>query len=283
MKSKQFLTNYVMVTTLFCTFFIMPLHLLAQKGEMPITTSSKEALKLFSAGVDKMENIERAAAVILFDQAIEKDPEFALAYLYRAHAGGGSKVFHQNLDKAVSLIDSTLSTVANTSLGNCDGIARDVSGNYFVSAWSQQSIYKFDNNLTNPVSVVTGLSNPADIVYNLTNDTLAVPNSQNNTVTYHSFSTVGLSTIPSSKNSIIAYPNPSRDEMNISFTLETPEDVALYLYNSLGQLVFQTKQNFDALGKNEFTFSTADLPAGSYNYVLFLGGIAEKGSVSVVK
>lgn len=105
MKSKHFLTKYMMVTTLFCTFFIMPLHLLAQKGEMPITTSSKEALKLFSAGVDKMENIERAAAVILFDQAIEKDPEFALAYLYRAHAGGGSKVFHQNLDKAVSLID----------------------------------------------------------------------------------------------------------------------------------------------------------------------------------
>ncbi len=185
--------------------------------------------------------------------------------------------------KAVSLIDSTLSTVANTSLGNCDGIARDVSGNYFVSAWSQQSIYKFDNNLTNPVSVVTGLSNPADIVYNLTNDTLAVPNSQNNTVTYHSFSTVGLSTIPSSKNSIIAYPNPTRDELNISFTLEMPQDVALYVYNSTGQLVFQTKQHFDKVGNNEFTFTTADLPTGSYNYVLFRGGIAENGSVNVLR
>jgi Tfp pilus assembly protein PilF len=99
MKSKQFLNYCVIVTTLMCTLFILPVHLLAQKGEMPITTSSKEALKLFSAGVDKMENIERAVAAILFDQAIKKDPEFALAYLYRAHAGGGSKVFHQNIEK----------------------------------------------------------------------------------------------------------------------------------------------------------------------------------------
>lgn len=185
--------------------------------------------------------------------------------------------------KAVSLIDSTLSTVANTSLGNCDGIARDAAGNYYVSAWSQQAIYKFDTNLTNPVAVVTSLSNPADIVYNLTNDTLAVPNSQNNTVTYHSFSTAGLSDVSLEKNSVLAYPNPSRDEMNVSFTLEKPDDVALYLYNTLGQLVFQAKQNFDSLGKNEFTFSTADLPVGSYNFVLILDQKAENGSIHIVK
>ena len=185
--------------------------------------------------------------------------------------------------KAVSLIDSTLSTVTNTSLGNCDGIARDASGNYYVSAWSQQSVYKFDSNLLNPTPVVTSLSNPADIVYNLTNDTLAIPNSQNNTVTYHYFGTAGLSNISPQKKSVIAYPNPARDEMNIAFTLETTNDVGFYLYNSTGQLVFQAKQNFALLGKNEFTFSTADLPTGNYNYVLLMGEKAENGSIHVIK
>ena len=185
--------------------------------------------------------------------------------------------------KAVSLIDSTLSTVANTSIGNCDGITRDAAGNYFVSAWSQQSVYKFDSNLLNPVPVVTSLSNPADIFYNLTNDTLAVPNSQNNTVTYHYFGTLGLSNLSSQENSVMVYPNPTNDEINILFTLESANEVAVQLYNSTGQLVFQGQQKFDNTGRNELTFSTTNLPTGTYNYVLLLGEKAESGSLNVLK
>lgn len=75
----------------------------AQTKEIPITTSSKEALDLFLAGRDKIENLVTTTAATLFDKAIEKDPNFALAYLYRSQSGGGFNVFRQNLDKAVSL------------------------------------------------------------------------------------------------------------------------------------------------------------------------------------
>jgi tetratricopeptide (TPR) repeat protein len=95
------LKNYLYV---FLTFvLIAPLDLFAQAREVPVTTSSKEALSFFLAGRDKIENLEFTSAASLFDKAIGKDPSFAIAYLYRSQSGGGYNVFRQNLDKAVSL------------------------------------------------------------------------------------------------------------------------------------------------------------------------------------
>jgi tetratricopeptide (TPR) repeat protein len=86
-------------------FMIVQITLLAQNKEVPITTSSKEALKYFMDGRDKLESGENPAeAISLFEKAIQKDPNFAKAYLYRAQSGGGYNVFRQNLDKAFSLI-----------------------------------------------------------------------------------------------------------------------------------------------------------------------------------
>jgi tetratricopeptide (TPR) repeat protein len=86
-------------------FLIVPQYLAAQDTEVPITTSSKEALNFFLTGRDKFENQEIAEAASLFDKAIQADPSFAIAYVYRSESGGGYNVFRQNLDKAVSLID----------------------------------------------------------------------------------------------------------------------------------------------------------------------------------
>jgi superkiller protein 3 len=98
MKSfKKYL--YVILTFV----FIIQVDLLAQVKEVPVTTASKDALSIFLAGRDKFENLELVAAASLFDQAIQKDPDFALAYLYRSQSGGGYNVFRQNLDKAVAL------------------------------------------------------------------------------------------------------------------------------------------------------------------------------------
>jgi tetratricopeptide (TPR) repeat protein len=70
---------------------------------IPITTSSNGARDLFVQGRDLYENIELSAAARLFDQAIAEDSTFALAYLYRAFAGGGAQVVSTNLGKAQAL------------------------------------------------------------------------------------------------------------------------------------------------------------------------------------
>lgn len=88
-------------------FMIVPINLLAQSKEVPLTSSSKEALKLFLDGRAKFDDNEFVAAASLFDQAIQADPDFAMAYLYRSQSGGGYNIYRKNLDNAISHIGST--------------------------------------------------------------------------------------------------------------------------------------------------------------------------------
>jgi len=86
--------------------FLLPaVSAFGQGEEIPVTTSSDEARKLFVEGRDKFENVELAAAANLLDKAIQKDPSFALAYFYRSQSGGGAEAFRKNIDMAVGLAD----------------------------------------------------------------------------------------------------------------------------------------------------------------------------------
>jgi tetratricopeptide (TPR) repeat protein len=74
--------------------------------EIPVTTSSDEARNFFVQGREKFENIEYPVAIPLFDQAIAKDNEFALAYAYRAIAVGSGASVGADLKKAQELSEN---------------------------------------------------------------------------------------------------------------------------------------------------------------------------------
>jgi len=78
----------------------------AKSDEVPITTKSKDARKLFIEGRQLMENAHTEKANDLFVQAVEKDPDFALAYLFKAGTAAETKDFQESLAKAVSLAPS---------------------------------------------------------------------------------------------------------------------------------------------------------------------------------
>jgi tetratricopeptide (TPR) repeat protein len=86
------------LTVLVLTYVCAP-AVLAQNKDMPLT-GSKEALALYMQGRDKVENIEDPGT--LFEQAIQKDPNFAVAYLF---VGKTNAEFRKNVEKAVSLAD----------------------------------------------------------------------------------------------------------------------------------------------------------------------------------
>ncbi len=89
--------------------------------------------------------------------------------------------------KQLMLTDSSVSNIITTTFNNCDGIATDYNGNWFISNWENNSIVQYDDTFLNPVEVLFGLDQPADIYYNTMTDTLAVPNSGNNTVSFMGF------------------------------------------------------------------------------------------------
>lgn len=78
----------------------------------------------------------------------------------------------------IDLSTNVVSTLKTTTLGNIDGIARDEFGSWYVSAWSNNTVTRFDSLFSGTGTVVAaGLKNPADIFYNIVGDTLAIPNS----------------------------------------------------------------------------------------------------------
>jgi PKD repeat protein len=88
---------------------------------------------------------------------------------------------------AMSIADSSTSTLITTSLSNIDGISRDLAGNWYVSTWGGNALRKFDPAFASaPVSVMTGLSSPADLGINTAGDSIGIPNSgsANNVVFY---------------------------------------------------------------------------------------------------
>ncbi|MEE4115345.1 MAG: tetratricopeptide repeat protein [Marinilabiliaceae bacterium] len=75
----------------------LPAAIFSQGTEISVTTVSEEAREAFIKGRQKKENIQLEAAEMLFNRAIELDPQFALAYSYRAYPG--------DHEKAIELID----------------------------------------------------------------------------------------------------------------------------------------------------------------------------------
>jgi uncharacterized repeat protein (TIGR01451 family) len=65
-------------------------------------------------------------------------------------------------------------------------------------------------------------------------------------------------------NNAIIFPNPTKEEINISFTLESNKEIKLELYNTLGQIVKLITKGKLPAGKNEINLSVADLPVGVY-------------------
>jgi hypothetical protein len=169
--------------------------------------------------------------------------------------------------QAMSLADSTISTLITTTLSNCDGITRDLSGNYYISAWGTSSLNKTDNTFSyNPTPVMTGLSSPADLGSSAAGDSVGIPNSGSaNNVVFHPIST---SSGISEHNQTEAnyFPNPASDRITI--TLDKPIiNGRVELIDSSGKTVSEAKAN-----GNIFFIEKGKLPAGNYSVK-----ISEKG------
>ncbi|MGH7450922.1 MAG: tetratricopeptide repeat protein [bacterium] len=82
--------------------FVLP-TLAGAQSEIPLTTKSAEARKIFLEARQQFENIRFDEARDLFAQAITKDPSFALAHLYRSFTGTSAMDFQKHLKNAMVL------------------------------------------------------------------------------------------------------------------------------------------------------------------------------------
>src|SRR4051812_35084710 len=71
--------------------------------KIPITTSSADARALYLEGRDLAEKLRATDARRLYEQAVAKDPNFALGYLALANTSGTTKEFIDGTTRAAAL------------------------------------------------------------------------------------------------------------------------------------------------------------------------------------
>lgn len=103
----------------------------AQVGgdKIPITTSSQDARKLYLDGRDLLEKLRATDARRLFEQAVAKDPNFALAYVGLANTSGTNGEFIDATTHAVALADKVSDGERHLILALDAGLRGDPSGN----------------------------------------------------------------------------------------------------------------------------------------------------------
>ena len=172
--------------------------------------------------------------------------------------GGAAKI------KAVDLSNFQQSILANTTLGNIDGIDNDSAGNYYISSWSPVRITKYSNDFSSSEIITTDpINNPADIGINEATNVLAIP--IGNDVVFKQLTVLGIedfdATIPSS---ISLSENPITENSYIELNLTQASKVQLEVYNMLGQRVSTLENNYLEIGKHNYSLSSNSLNQGIY-------------------
>ncbi|MBI3511760.1 MAG: T9SS type A sorting domain-containing protein [Bacteroidetes bacterium] len=117
--------------------------------------------------------------------------------------------------QAMSLADSTISTLTTTTLSNCDGVTKDMAGYWYVTSWGNNSLNRFTPTFTSPTVVMSGLNSPADIGINAAGDSIGIPNNGGTTVVFYTGITTSANII-SQLIAVSVFPDPAADILNIS-------------------------------------------------------------------
>ena len=172
--------------------------------------------------------------------------------------------------QAVSLEDSSVTTLIYTSTGYFDGITEDQNGNvYLASHFGEGAIYKYDNLFWFPPETVSsGHSEPAGIFYNLRDDILAVPNYGSSTVDFLDMTTGiiinGRKRAPQDFTLYQSYPNPFNSSTCIKYELSFKSNVNISVYDVSGRNIVTLLDSVQPEGYYQLNWDAESLPSGIY-------------------
>ena len=190
---------------------------------------------------------------------------------------------------AVSLIDSSVSTIISTGFNGTDGITQDAIGNYYISEWTNDRVYKYDQEFSAPPEVFSdGNDDPADIYYDKFHNFIVVPNFSSNTVRFVPITPVSIGSI--NLNSPVTefllnqnYPNPFNSSTMIPFQLPNKSFSDLTIFNSIGKEVAVLVKEIKSKGNYAIPFDATDLPSGLYLYRLQTENYSETRKMILAK
>jgi len=191
--------------------------------------------------------------------------------------------------QAISLSDSSVTTVTTTNLTNCDGITKDKYGRYYVTSGGKD-IYRFDNTFSDlPVVVYSDPCRPADISYNAVRHVIAIPlQSCSSWDTIPIECPVGIVNDTTGEFSRLmeirqCIPNPAKDIIRIDFSLIKKEKVSISLVDVAGKELLRVLNEEKNPGMYSIQADLRSINSGIYFICLKAGSRLISKKIIVVK
>jgi|WetSurMetagenome_2_1015567.scaffolds.fasta_scaffold21995_2 hypothetical protein len=192
----------------------------------------------------------------------------------------GSSIIH-----AISLLDSTVSTLTTTTFNSPDGIVKDKFGNYYVGGYYLPGIYKFNSSFSQTPVIIFSGTNMVYPTYDYNDHSLLVTYYSSN-----SWARISLSTGINDPEGRIDdfklnqnYPNPFNPSTKIKFQIKKNCFVLLKVYDILGKDVATLVNKKLQAGTYEVTFNAKEYATGIYFYTLSAGGFVDTKKMLMIK
>lgn len=173
--------------------------------------------------------------------------------------------------KAVDLTTHVVTdVVANTGVGNIDGIIKTNFTEYIITSWSPGRVIAYDSDFSSSYVISDAVSNPADLGFN-DFDRIGVP--VGNDLVFMevnweaSVDEFNLDTI-----NFIISENPISPEAFISFNLLNNAEIGIELFDLQGKFVKTVFIKKQSLGFNKVPLDSKNLPSGTYILKITVNG-----------
>jgi len=187
----------------------------------------------------------------------------------------------------ISLEDSSVSTVANTTLAQCDGFTKDDFGNYYISSWATKSIYRFNSSFNDPPELIyTSSQAPVDISYNSVDEILIAPIMFLDTMVLIPISPVSVDDNNESRkktNLEQNYPNPFNSQTTIRYEIPELSFATLRIYDVVGNEIKTLVSEEKPAGNYNTEWNAKGLPSGIYFYKIQAGNFTETKKMVLMK
>jgi len=187
----------------------------------------------------------------------------------------------------ISLEDSSVSVLANTTLAQCDGFTKDDFGNYYISSWATKSIYRFNSSFDNPPELFyTNSQAPVDLSYNSVDEILIAPIMFLNTMVLIPISPVSVddnNELQEKPELNQNYPNPFNPKTTINYTAPQQGFVSLKVFNVLGKEILTLVNEEKPAGSYNTEWNAKGLPSGIYFYKIQAGNFTETKKMVLMK
>jgi len=188
--------------------------------------------------------------------------------------------------------NTSIPLIANPNFQGLDGLTVDHLGNYYVSSWSTNEVYRYDPNFTGSIVASTGHNNvnhngPADIFYDQVNNVLAVPNFTANTVDFIPFAQLSTNdneiSIPDEFCLHQNFPNPFNPNTTIFYDVSRESNVKITVFDLLGREIIKLVDQIEPIGNRSINWDGRDYTGNLINAGIYIYQIEADAFVQTKK